>query len=563
MEKVNWRANIKIVFLLALFGLTGGFTHSQCAPDLVDPDPILLPNLSAECAITVSAPTTTDVCDGIVVGTTSDPLIYSAEGVYVINWVFTDLAGNTTTATQSILIDDVSDPIPDLAVLPDEIAECSVSSIVPPTATDNCSGSITAITAASFPITTQGTTVITWIYDDNFGNVIFQTQNVIISDLTAPVPDSASLEVVTAECSLSSLTTPTATDNCGGAISVTNDATFPIAVQGATTVTWTFTDLSGNSSTQTQNVLIDDTAAPSATVVNLPDVTAECELLELIAPATIDNCGGLVSATNDAALPFLTQGTTIVTWTFTDVNGNSSTQTQNVIIADVSGPTPTLAALPDVNGLCSALVSPPFAVDNCSGLTVGSTTYSFPITAIGTTIVTWTFTDALGNTSTQDQNVIIAGLSVTATVSLDSLTITADNTVGTYQWIDCSDNSPVSGETSQSYSPAYNGDFAVIVTEGACSDTSTCETVSTVDLTSFHYTQLRIFPNPSQDGDFTIQFDGTIQSVEMMDLLGRVMHVSVDVTSGFVDGSELADGHYFIRIATENGILISEIVVGK
>ena len=59
----------------------------------------------------------------------------------------------------------------------DVTAECEVASITAPTATDNCGGTITATTDAIFPITAQGTTVVTWTYDDgnglstNFGDV--------------------------------------------------------------------------------------------------------------------------------------------------------------------------------------------------------------------------------------------------------------------------------------------------------------------------------------------------------------------------------------------------------
>ena len=128
------------------------------------------------------------------------------------------------------------------------------------------------------------------------------------------------------------VTTPTATDNCGGTVTVTNDATFPISAQGTTVITWTYTDVNGNSATQTQNIIIDDITPPVANQSNLADVTMECEVLEsdVPVPTATDNCGGTVTVTNDATFPISAQGTTVVTWTYTDVNGNSSTQTQNV-----------------------------------------------------------------------------------------------------------------------------------------------------------------------------------------------------------------------------------------
>ena len=78
----------------------------------------------------------------------------------------------------------------------------------------------------------------------------------MITDTTAPVADAATLPDVTAECELTSLTDPTATDNCDGSITGTTTTTFPITSPGTTVVTWTYTDAAGNSSTQTQNLKI-------------------------------------------------------------------------------------------------------------------------------------------------------------------------------------------------------------------------------------------------------------------------------------------------------------------
>ena len=71
-------------------------------------------------------------------------------------------------------------------------------------------------------------------------------------------------------------------------VTVTNDATLPITAQGTTVVTWTYTDVNGNSSTQTQDVVITDITAPVADAATLADVIAECELTSLIAPTATD-----------------------------------------------------------------------------------------------------------------------------------------------------------------------------------------------------------------------------------------------------------------------------------
>ncbi|PKQ60146.1 hypothetical protein BZG02_20585, partial [Labilibaculum filiforme] len=363
-----------------------------------------LPNVTAECEVTtLTAPSATDNCSSVTV-TNDASLPITTQGTTVVTWTYKDVVGNTSTQTQNVIITDATAPVADLASLPNVTAECEVTTLTAPSATDNCSA-VTVTNDASLPITAQGTTVVTWTYKDVVGNISTQTQNVIITDATAPVADLASLPNVTAECEVTSLTAPTATDNCS-AVTVTNDASLPITTQGTTVVTWTYKDVVGNSSTQTQNVIITDATAPVADLASLPNVTAECEVTSLTAPSATDNCSA-VTVTNDASLPITTQGTTVVTWTYKDVVGNISTQTQNVIITDATAPVADLASLPNVTAECEVTsLTAPSATDNCSTVTVTNDA-SLPITTQGTTVVTWTYKDVVGNTSTQTQNVII------------------------------------------------------------------------------------------------------------------------------------------------------------
>src|SRR5690554_1744819 len=67
---------------------------------------------------------------------------------------------------------------------------------------------------------------------------------------------------------------------------------------------------------------------------------------------------------------------------------------------------------------------------------------------------------------------------VDVTTALDDATITATATGLNYQWIDCSDNSIIVGETGVSYTATVSGSYAVIITDGTCVDTSTCVTVN-------------------------------------------------------------------------------------
>jgi hypothetical protein len=270
-----------------------------------------------------------------------DTIVYMTGSGFVF-----DMDWNSLTPPQQYTIDQAyifkigdeqlcipAAPIVGLSNLPTIIGECSVSAPTPPTAS-NCLGTFNGMPNVTFPITNQGTTTITWMYNDGNGNTSTQTQNVVIDDVTVPIANVASLPNVTASCSVTSLTPPTATDNCAGVITATHNVSLPITNQGTTTVTWTYDDGNGNTSTQTQNVIIDDVTAPVGNLVNLNIITSECPVSP-IAPTATDNCAGTLTGTPDVNFPITASGNTTITWTYNDGNGNTSMQSQNVIITPI------------------------------------------------------------------------------------------------------------------------------------------------------------------------------------------------------------------------------------
>jgi len=105
-----------------------------------------------------------------------------AAGTYTVT--VTDANSCQTTATVTItVIPDVIVPVPDVANLPDITNYCAVlaSEIAIPTATDNCSGIITATTTDDLNYTTPGNYVITWSYVDASGNTATQQQNIYVT----------------------------------------------------------------------------------------------------------------------------------------------------------------------------------------------------------------------------------------------------------------------------------------------------------------------------------------------------------------------------------------------
>ncbi|MDG1841045.1 MAG: T9SS type A sorting domain-containing protein [Crocinitomicaceae bacterium] len=73
------------------------------------------------------------------------------------------------------------------------------------------------------------------------------------------------------------------------------------------------------------------------------------------------------------------------------------------------------------------------------------------------------------------------------------------NAVGAqYQWIDCDENLPISGQTNSSFTSVQSGNYAVIVTQNGCIDTSWCYSLNLVlSKEELMAENFRLYPNPT------------------------------------------------------------------
>ena len=182
--------------------------------------------------------------------------------------------------------------------------------------------------------------------------------------------------------------------------------------------------------------------------------------------------------------------------------------------------------------------------------------------AQGNYTINWTFDDGNGNTSTQTQNVIVNGIDVTTTLDVDGVTISSNNTAATnYIWINCIDDTQIPGETNVDFIATAVGDYAVIVTEENCTDTSNCVNVNILGLEDIIFEDFILYPNPTADGMFTISYEGVIQKIDIVDMLGRVISLPVNLETNVIDGSELATGKYMVRLYTESNTILQQGVV--
>ena len=528
---------------------------------------------SATCDFTLpdytSLVTATDNCGATTV--TQSPVAGTViTGDQVITMTADDGNGNTSTCTFTVLLTGATPPTAvcqNITVYLDAAGNASITAAdIDGGSTAACGGLSLSASTTTFTCADLGANNVTLTATDGGGNTDDCVAVVTVADTISPTPDAAALADITGECEVTSLTPPTGTDNCG-TVTVTNDATLPISTQGTTVVTWTFDDGNGNTATQTQLVILSDQSSPLPTAAPLPDVIGECSVDVMpAAPVAIDACAGSITGvmTTAVTFPVTTQGTTIITWEFDDGNGNITTQSQNIIVNDVTGPAPDAATLLDLTGDCS-IDTPvaPTATDNCAGTITGTTTTTFPITAVGTTTIVWEFDDGNGNITTQTQEAINSGIDASATLGTDGVTITANTSGATYAWLDCDLNTVIAGETGQSFTATANGNYAVIVTQGNCTDTSACENINSVGVDKLSMDQFTVYPNPSADGHFTVDYEGAIEAIHVVDMLGRVIELPTDLSTGKVDGSELAYGRYVVRVTTEKSVLTTEIVIAR
>ena len=358
------------------------------------------------------------VSDGT--GTFTDNTVYNtiftadAIDLYVLCWTLDNENCQSSANVEITFNEDVTNPV--TPTLLDVTGECSATAVAP-TTEDACAGTITGTTSNALTYTTQGTHVITWNFDDGNGNSIDVEQNVVIDDITAPVPNVSNIDI-TEECSVDLSTyTPTATDNCTGEINGTTTDNLIYTEQGTYTVIWTFDDGNGNIETQEQNVVIEDLTAPET--LTLDNVLGECEATPTV-PETTDNCAGTIEGTTSTTFPITEQGTTVVTWTFADGNGNSIDVEQNVIVEDITDPTINCIEDMEVTAdetetyIVDGIEFDPTATDdNCEVVSItnninGSETLAGEALAQGEThTITWTVTDIAENETTCEFDVLV------------------------------------------------------------------------------------------------------------------------------------------------------------
>jgi len=389
------------------------------------------------------------------------------KGTTTVLFTVTDASGNTATCEVDITIEDNEAPtitcVSDVTVDTDA-GECFYTvngTEYDPTFDDNCPGSTVendfnmsaSLAGAEMP---KGTTTVLWTVTDASGNTATCSIDVTVEDNELPTITCVTDTDRNTDPSVCTYTVvgdefdPTFSDNCPDA-TISNDynsmatldaAVFPL---GTTTVVWTVTDASGNPTTCSIDVTVEDNQGPIVTC--LPDATISTSPTSCFAEYSTtfaqitDNCTApgditvTITATlmenNDNVVLDVTHngngvytidapnglpvGNNRIRIVATDGNGVMSECEYFVQVDDTWAPIINCPANVTVNaptGACTAIANwnQPVVSDFCPGLSITSTHVSgesFPVPSV--TTVVYTATDGSGNTSTCSFTVTVNG----------------------------------------------------------------------------------------------------------------------------------------------------------
>ncbi|MCK6640308.1 MAG: T9SS type A sorting domain-containing protein [Bacteroidia bacterium] len=327
------------------------------------------------------------------------------------------------------------------------------------------------------------------------------------------------------------------TINFGGCDSIFNST---ITVLNQITATQTLTICSGQSVTVGTNsytatgIYMDTLAAVNGCdslvttdlTVTLPDSSAQA--------VTVCNGGSYSIGANT----YTASG--VYADTLTNINGCDSvvTTTLTVLPANIVNQNITLCAGDSIN------------VGNSVYYTAG--TYADTIADINGC-------DSIINTVV---NINTVDVSVTVTGFGGTLMSNASGPNTSWLWLNCQDNTPIISATMQSYSPSANGQFAVIVTQSGCTDTSTCFSINSVGIDENSATNFSIYPNPAND-IITVQTQ-IGATIVILDAIGNQVAASKATnTKTDIAVDQLANGIYFVKVISDNQDQTQKLIISK
>lgn len=235
----------------------------------------------------------------------------------------------------------------------------------------------------------------------------------------------------------------------------------------------------------------------------------------------------------------------------TDIDGNIRGTTTCRGADEANSVTSTINGLSNVT--CNGLSNGSVTVNANGGVLPYTYTWSpsggnaANATGLAAGNYTVTINDAGGCTITSTV-AITQPVAINVGTTLNGAIITANAAGATYQWLDCSNNSPISGQTGQTFTATSNGSYKVIVTIGVCSDTSACVAIATVGMEEQSFFEgMQLYPNPGA-GLYTLVINQEAD-LTVSNLMGQVvLKQTLNKGNNSLSLDKFTNGIYYINI---------------
>jgi hypothetical protein len=379
--------------------------------------------------VSIGGGASNDNCDSIAIEVIPPQFTCDDLGDNPVQLVAMDASGNTDTCTSVLtIIDDILPEVvcQDITVQLDMNGEgMIIPADVDGGSSDNCLIDNLSVSQTDFNCDDVGPQMVILTAQDNSGNTADCTATVSVEDNIAPV---AVCQDVTLDIGVTGTVTVTgaqidggSTDNCTIDLLTADPFLFDCDDLGPQVSTLTVTDLSGNASTCTANVLIESKADLNiqcqGTTLDLnSDGIAEVDP-DVIFAGGGDICGSEITFTvTPTSFDCTQQGDHLVTLLAVDEEGDTDSCTVTVTVQDALPPDAVCQNINLEIGLSGQVAITAQQVnggsfDNCGNVSLlGVAPEVFSCDDVGLSQATLTVQDAAGNTATCTSTVTVTDI---------------------------------------------------------------------------------------------------------------------------------------------------------
>ena len=575
-------------------------------PVISCPGNIFKNNDSGDCGAKVSFTASSVGGFGTTISYSQNPGTHFPIGITYVNAKAMNSCGSSSCPF-SVTIKDNEYPV--ISKMPSNISQyndygkCSaLISWKLPKATDNCPGVFIRGNHNPGEAFQKGKTTVTYTATDIYGHSKSKSFTITINDNEEPGITQMPLDIIQnndpGSCgAIVKWQSAVATDNCPGVKISSDRHSGDVFPEGLTTVTYTATDASKNTFSNTFSIIVLDNENPiisgmPADIIRKNDSSLCGAMVSWIPPVATDNCSGLSLSANHIPGEMFPGGITKVTYTAFDAFGQSSIASFNIMVNDSEKPVfinvpQDIIQSNDLHS-CGAIVNwkLPTVKDNCSGVQFKSNHNpgeSFP--AAGKTLVTYTVTDMNGNNAMTNFYITVKDteppvvLCKNIALNLDSSGIASigveDVNFG------FNDNCSITSKSISKSSFDYTnlGENTVIFTVTDVNNSSSCKAVVTIGspagilkdtVESKQEKNLKIYPGTSP-GEIVVEINANKSANMLLKIVNIKGQIIYQQQLGHINGiyrnsinlQNISNGIYFLQIDNHEEVINKKFILQK